>query len=105
MSSSNPFEQKQDFWFQIPDCKNLSYKLLYSMWGFVADLSSISSEEELQFVQVYIKKVTEIDALLRGKFNFDITEQIIPYSQQISELDDSSSSSSYEFQEKYNPKK
>lgn len=75
------------------------------MWGFVADLSSISSEEELQFVQVYIKKVTEIDTLLRGKFNFDITEQIIPYSQQISELDDSSSSSSYEFQEKYNPKK
>ncbi len=75
------------------------------MWGFVADLSNISSEEELQFVQVYIKKVTEIDTLLRGKFNFDITEQIIPYSQQISELDDSSSSSSYEFQEKYNPKK
>ena len=69
------------------------------MWGFVSDLSSISSEEELQFVQVYIKKVTEIDTLLRGKFNFDITEQIIPYSQQISELDDSSSSSSYEFQE------
>jgi len=73
------------------------------MWGFVGDLHRrAASKEDYDFINLYIQKITELDALIRQKFHFEITEKIIPYSEQIGyDNDDTSSSSSYEFQDKY----